>query len=87
MANPVLIVLPKGVWVKVADGVTQGHLQLKKYDFNNYIKTQRDAGEPAPTDDTLAVDVKADEMYINSSVAIDVYLKAIRNAGSVIAIL
>lgn len=87
MADPVSIPLAKDTWVKVADNVTTGRLLLKQWQPDKYLKDYRMNGNPAPTNDDTAVFVKAKEIDIGATAAIDVYLKCVDLAGEVIAAL
>lgn len=84
-ADPAIIACPADTWVKVADAVTTGVIHRRSVRPNIYKQTIRVAGNPAPTDDSDAVEAfdETGELAISSDTAIDVYIKAVRYAGEV----
>lgn len=75
MANPAVISIPTGQWVKVADAVTAGSVVPLQRDAN-YLQTYRVAADPAPTNEdyTDALELDKDGLIIQAPVAIDVYV-------------
>ena len=85
MANPVIVAVPAGVFTKVATNVTTGQIHRLLTSPALYLQTYRLTGEAAPTlksEGALAFELSHVE-NISASVAIDIYLWAIDNAGSV----
>lgn len=85
MANPAIVTCPKDTWTKVATNVTAGVIYNMLPEVE-YVQTYRMTGGSAPANDTDAVPAfiyKHDPIGISSTAAIDVYLKAIGEAGSV----
>ena len=84
MANPTIVNCAADTWVKVATNVTNGQIHVKDTS-PRYLSTYRVTGDPAPTDDADSVQLFASTpySYISSTVAIDVYVKAIGEAGKV----
>lgn len=82
-SNPAVFPCPKGVWTKVATNVVNGRV----YEITDaiYSQTIRLTGGAAPTTDADAArlfeDTKSEP--ISSSSAIDVYVKALDQDGSV----
>lgn len=88
MADPAIITCTVDTWVPVAINVTTGLIDVKSTKPAGYLRTFRDTGNAAPTDDTDALKMSFTKgAEINSSVAIDVYVKAIGKEGLVIVAL
>ena len=83
MANPIIVNLPSDTWVKVATGVTSGTIHIKDRSPNLYLQTYRITTDPAPINDSDAVEFGPDVGAISSTSEIDVYLKAVGADGSV----
>jgi hypothetical protein len=81
MTNPAVISTPVNVWTKVATGVTSG--MVTTLTPGPYLQTFRDTTDPAPTTKVDAVPLTSPFLLINNSVAIDIYIMAIRDVGSV----
>lgn len=85
--NPAIIACPADTWVKVATNVLVGTIYRRTAIPGVYLQTIRVTGDPAPTDDTDAVllfnSSGCGESAISSDSAVDVYVKAVRNAGEV----
>lgn len=85
MANPAIVTCSGDAWTLVAENVTGGTIYNMTPDVE-YMQTYRMTGEAAPAVDTDAVPAfiyKNDPLGISASVAIDVYLKAVGEAGAV----
>lgn len=85
MPNPEVFPCPADTWVKVATGKTSGVIHRRSNAPGVYRQTYRITTDPAPTDDADAVLFFGDsnsEVFSNS-VPIDVYVKAVGQAGSV----
>ena len=82
MADPVAVTCTKDTWVKVASSVTNG--QIHKLDYKAfYLRQYVDAGNPAPTNLTLAVRFDDDSLGISGASAMDVYIYCKRADGKV----
>jgi len=85
MANPVLTALVADTWTKVATNVTSGFVAIANTNPKFYIHTYVDTGDPAPTDNDEAIQFDPSGIEeISASAGIDVYIKAVGAAGSVI---
>lgn len=81
MANPVVIEIPEGQWIKVAENVTLGTINRLTSDVN-YYQTYRVTGQPSPTNPTAGeIPLEAVKMFesgnseeIGSPTNIDVYI-------------
>ena len=82
MASPVLVDTPVGVWTKVATAVKTGNIWIINSSAN-YYHTYRDTGITAPTTDAEAVKLMIPGKKIESSIDIDVYIKATGADGRV----
>ena len=84
-ANPVVVPCPAGDWTKVATNVKAGTVDRLSVAPNLYKRTYRLTGQAAPTDDSDAALMfgESNQHVISHSVEIDVYVKAVRAAGSV----
>lgn len=83
MANPVIVACPANAWTKAATNVQVGNIWLMNTDPGAYLQTYRLTGEAAPTEKSEGVLVPHPGMAIDSSPAIDVYVYAVNDAGSV----
>ena len=82
MASPEVKPCPADVWTLVATEVHTGVVHIDDTSPNMYLQTYRDTGEAAPVDLTGALPF--DPLFqISMNVAIDVYVRAVKNAGSV----
>lgn len=77
MTNPAEIVCTGQAWTKVAESVTGGFLRILDHS-SQYLYTQRDTGNPAPTagDHSEGAIFEGDAMPISNVTAIDVYIWA-----------
>lgn len=80
MADPAVISCPVNTWTKVATNVSQGYVWKKQHQQLVWVWTQKDTGNPAPTDLTKAVYFTGECAKIDSSVGIDVYMYPISKA-------
>ena len=85
MANPVSVSCPQDVWALVAESVTAGNIKKLNNKPIKYLETYRMTGGAAPTDK-----LEGAEMFVNgvsesisASAAIDVYVMAIGNDGTI----
>jgi len=88
MANPTQVTLTTaGTWYKIASGVTHGWIYIQDLSMN-YFYTYRLAGDTAPSgsvaDEIPFPATYQDGVEISSSEAIDVYVKADENSGSIV---
>lgn len=90
MANPLVVNCAADAWTKVATNVTTGMIWTIGGGPGRYYFTQRDTGDPAPTDltDAIGFDTMDDEgsnpgMPIQNSTGIDVYIWPTSEAGRV----
>jgi len=83
MADPNVIACPVDTWVLVASGVTEGVVTVKKIG-PKYIHTYRETGNPAPVNNDDAIPFQGIQSPISSLVAIDVYVKAKTEDGSIV---
>ena len=84
--NPAVIDCPENVWVKVASVITSGSLHRWVTSPEHYLHTYRNAGDPAPTDNSDAALLFAGVSVfaaISNDVSIDVYVKAIGANGQI----
>jgi hypothetical protein len=73
-------------WVKVATAVTSGIIHKLSNEPSLYKQTYVDTGEDAPTDDDNAVLAFAsgcESFIFSESTSSDIYVKAVKFAGSV----
>jgi len=84
MANPAAVACAADTWVKVATAVQSGFVSIKDNTPDGWVSTYKLTGEAAPSDDTTAVPMYLPGASISASVDIDVYIKAINKAGSVV---
>lgn len=84
MANPVVIDVPTGAWLKVGTDVLTGFIHILKFD-SLYLQTYRLTGDAAPTvdDPTEGAEMDRPGAPVSSSVGIDVYLFCTSAAGKV----
>lgn len=84
-ANPEEIVCTADTWILVAFAQTVGVIHKLSNLPNVYKQTYRLTGEAAPLNDDDAVLAfgRCDNFEINSGVAIDVYVKAVRVNGKI----
>jgi hypothetical protein len=82
VSNPAVIVCPADTWTLVASDVQTGQLWKKNVTVN-YLHTYRIHGDAAPTDLSDAVEFESYSIPISASEAIDVYVYAIGDAGSI----
>jgi len=85
MPNPVFVSCPKNVWTKVATDVTTGIIHKVDLTPYEYLQTYRLTGQAAPalkSDGVPAFENRRREV-ISATVAIDVYLFPIADAGKV----
>jgi hypothetical protein len=88
MANPVITALTTDVWTKIATAVTTGLVKVADNTPRVYLATYKDTGEAAPANDTTAVPFQKDGYAIlANTVAMDVYIKPVGAAGSVLVML
>jgi hypothetical protein len=86
MADPVIVAIPTGDWVKVATNVLTGQIHRKK---NNvvYKQTYRQTGQPAPLitelDEGVPLFADGPAEAIIANEGIDVYIWAIDKNGEV----
>lgn len=80
--NPVVVTCTADTWVLAAEDVTTGTIHTLSSRPAKYLHTFRLTGEAAPTTQAGAVAFSG-SLPISSDQAIDVYIMAIRNAGSV----
>jgi hypothetical protein len=83
MANPAIVACPADTWTKVATNVQVGNVWLMNTNPALYLQTYRLTGEAAPTLKSEGVRVNQPGTDIDSSPGIDVYIYAVKNAGSV----
>lgn len=89
-ATPVKYTCTADTWVLVASNVTTGVIHKVSVSPNVYKITTRVTGDPAPTDDALALLAFSGcelEEIISDSAPIDVYIKAVRVDGEVVTVL
>ena len=86
-ANPAIIACPADTWVKVATDILVGTIYRRSAIPRVYLQTIRLTGVAAPTDDSdaaeLFIESGNNESSISSDAAVDVYVKAVRDAGEV----
>jgi hypothetical protein len=86
MAAPLVVTCTKDTWVKVATGITSATIHRLSVAPNLYRQTFVLTTVAAPTDDSTAALMFSDspnEEIVESSAAIDYYVKAVGAAGSV----
>lgn len=83
MANPAIVNCTVDTWVAVATNVTAGKIYVLKTDPHIYLITHRLTGNPAPTDNTDAIELRNLEHTISLPAASDVYVKAVGIVGQV----
>ena len=82
MADPVVVPCPADVWTLVATNQTTGLIHILKTEPHLYLQTYRDTGGAAPTDKVGAVPFEK-VLQISASAGIDVYVMAVKKAGSI----
>jgi len=86
MNNPVVFECPKGTWVKIATGITNGTV-YRLTAANKYIQTYRVTGDAAPTtkDDGAQLFGVEDQnsARIICDTAADIYVMCVSQDGSV----
>lgn len=83
--SPALTSLVADTWTKVIDTKKGGIISIAGTRPKFYIYDQRDAGDPAPANNNTARQIGfSGQIEISSSIDIDVYVKAVGSAGSVI---
>lgn len=82
MADPTDITLTENTWVKVAENVTAGIVDLTTTQ-TTYLQTYVMTGNPAPTARADGRPFIGQQMQISATAAIDVYMFAIGTAGEV----
>jgi hypothetical protein len=90
MANPVNVPLSKNTWTPVATNVVAGLITIKEWQSSRYYQTFRVTGDPAPVGDhneSTSVVTTGQEISINATEAIDVYLYCYQEDGSVVVAL
>lgn len=88
MANPVSVDLTtKNTYYKVATNVKSGNIKIKAWQPSDYMVTDRNTGEDAPTDDVTSWQVYTRSLTISNTSSIDVYMKCSKNLGNVIVLL
>lgn len=75
MANPSIVAVPAGAWLKVATAVVSGFVHILKKDVM-YLSTYRETGDagPAVADATLGADMLTPGSPISALAPIDVYV-------------
>lgn len=82
MADPLVVAItPANAWQKVATNVTTGQLWVLNNNVE-YLHTHRLTGTGAPTAQSEGVDLEGNA-WISSTVAIDVYVWAIKGVGEI----
>jgi hypothetical protein len=84
MANPVSIDCPKGVYTKIATNVTTGITHVSDGFTQKILVTNRLTGEAAPANDITSWPLLIPKDIIDSSAAIDVYVKPMEKAFKII---
>lgn len=85
MPNPEVIVCPQNAWVLVAENVITGTIYKLSSKPGNYLQTIRITGELAPINNSDGALLFGESSHenIESTFAIDVYVKAISENGKV----
>jgi len=79
------VALPnKNTWVKVASNYTLGWIEIKEQTKQDYFYTAVATSGAAPTDESTAIKISDAIMYLNHTVAIDVYMLCRNDNGSVV---
>ena len=81
MADPSIVACLADAWTKVATNVTTGQIHVIEQG-PEYLQTYRDTGGGVPTAQAEGVPLDG-KAWISATAGIDVYVWAIRNAGSV----
>ena len=86
MANPVIVTCTADTWIKVLTEVTTAVIHRLSLAPNVYKQTYVVTTDPAPTDDSTAAlmfSKNPNEEEVSSAASVDVYVKAVKVAGSV----
>ncbi len=81
MADPNIVACPANAWTKVATNVTNGQVHVIDQG-PEYLQTYRDTGNPDPTAQSEGVPLD-EVVWISATAGIDVWVYAIKTAGSV----
>jgi hypothetical protein len=82
MANPLVVAITKGAWVKVATSVTTGYIHILRQGVM-YQQTYRLTGAPPPVSQAEGARIPEEGVAISSSQLIDVYIWASSKDGSI----
>jgi hypothetical protein len=83
IGDPIEVAVPAGAWKKVATNVTAGQISILFPTNDDWYWTQRATGSAAPTTENPFVKLSFQNIVIDSSVAIDVYVYVKNTAGRV----